>query len=843
MKIVQLLPTLAYGDAIGNDAVAIDALLERMGCETGIYAENIDTRMQGARIHPYTDLPRLGKEDVVLYHLSTGSAVLYHLLVQMECRRFAIYHNITPAYFFAAYSSVLTKLVSKGRRDVAAMKDLFEGVIAVSEFNRRDLIESGYTCPIATVPVLIPWEEYRTPPDARILHRHKDKKETNILFVGRIAPNKCQEAILGSFACYLQQSQEPAHLFLIGNPSGMECYQDRLQRYADSLGIREHVTFAGHATFPELLAYYRLADIFLCMSEHEGFCVPLVEAMYFGIPIVAYAAAAIPETLGGGGILLPEKNPEIAAQAIRRIFADETLREKIRIGQKQQLEIFSYAAVASKMRKCLENIRSGNPVDAELEPRKESKNIVQETARTGNSECRLPDFEDIPINTSRRLLLRQYIKSGILKPAYHVLAGVAPGMAEHIRSSINQIWSGIRRHQHVSGPVGKPDENRMPTLLVDVTQTWYADVGTGIQRVVNQTVAQMRQQYQCLPILDQDGRLVTGECFYARLEGAAEKGKNLIRFIRGDKLLLLDSSWSYYRDFARFLRAARKAGVYTVAVIYDLVPIRYPEYTASPAFIDTFIKWHKLILQEADAIACISCATAADVAAWCREQNVQRRQTLPIYTFRMGVESWGGSAGARRSICNFVQGGRTFLMVGTVEPRKGHLVALAALRSLLRNGKNIRLLILGHNGWKNEDIRQEILSPSLAHNVLWIQDAADEELVWSYRHADALLAASYAEGYGLPLLEALQEGLPVIASDIPIFREVTKNAADFFPVGDSTALAACISAWLQTPHHPVAGSVRPATWRDAAEDLAGIFDKSRSPEMIYKPVDEKKDEI
>jgi glycosyltransferase involved in cell wall biosynthesis len=176
----------------------------------------------------------------------------------------------------------------------------------------------------------------------------------NILFVGRISPNKKQEDVIRAFCCYRKEYDPESRLILIGSAGSMENYLEALKDYVRQLGLEESVVFPGHIRFAEILAYYRTADVFLCMSEHEGFCVPLVEAMYFGVPIAAYAAAAVPDTLGNGGLLLDSKEPAYAAAAMDRIIRDEGLRALIRKGQEAVLARFSRAETEKQMKECLE---------------------------------------------------------------------------------------------------------------------------------------------------------------------------------------------------------------------------------------------------------------------------------------------------------------------------------------------------------------------------------------------------------------------------------------------------------------------------------------------------------
>lgn len=293
---------------MGNDTLAIKDLLGQMGYDTAIYAENIDSRLPAGTARYVSDLPQLAPEDVILYHGSTGTD-LNSRLPELGGRKVMIYHNITPPQFFRPYSQGAMDLTARGIDGITRLADKLDYCIAVSEFNKRDLLRMGYTCPIDVCPILIPFEDYAKAPDRAVLRRYSGDGYVNILFVGRIAPNKRQEDVIRAFYFYRKFFQPKSRLFLVGAYGGMESYYQRLTAYVECLGLTDSVIFPGHIKFNAILAYYKLADVFLCMSEHEGFCVPLTEAMYFDVPIVARAAAAIPDTLGGGGILVRDNDP------------------------------------------------------------------------------------------------------------------------------------------------------------------------------------------------------------------------------------------------------------------------------------------------------------------------------------------------------------------------------------------------------------------------------------------------------------------------------------------------------------------------------------------------------
>ncbi len=352
MKISQLLPTLSFGDAVGNDTLAIQKILREEGYESEIYTEHIDNRLAG-RALPVDRMPKLRAEDLLIYHASTGTK-LNEFFPTCGGKKVMIYHNITPSSFFKGYSMEAVQLSEFGYEGIRYLADKVQFCIADSEYNRSELMKMGYSCPIEVCPIVIPFEDYDREPDPKVLKRYEGDGFFNLLFVGRIAPNKKQEDIIRAFYCYQKRYNPKSRLILAGSARGMERYETRLKSYVRTLGIEDRVIFSGQIKFTEILAYYRLADIFVCMSEHEGFCVPLMEAMYLGKPIVAYASSAVPETLSGGGLLLDTKDPWMAAAAIRRLEEDAALRERLAENQRIRLEKMSFQEVKRKFMACLQ---------------------------------------------------------------------------------------------------------------------------------------------------------------------------------------------------------------------------------------------------------------------------------------------------------------------------------------------------------------------------------------------------------------------------------------------------------------------------------------------------------
>ena len=347
MRVFQLLPTLARGDAVSNDAVALRGLLAQQGVYSHIYAERWSDGLDAeGLVRPAASLPHLLADDVLIYHLSTGSA-LNEQLSGMRCRKVCVYHNITPPEYFLTASPMAYRLTAEGRRQARALAGVFDYCLADSDYNRQDLLSMGWTCPIDVLPILIPFEEYDAPWDTAVQSLYRDKK-VNVLFTGRVAPNKKQEDVIRAFSLFQRTWQPDSRLILLGGHGGPgDAYYEGLQNAVAATGA-QNVVFTGHVPFAQVLSFYRMADVFLCMSAHEGFCVPLVEAMHFGVPVVACPGGAVEETLAGAGLFLPSRSPALAASAPHRVLTDSALRAALLESQRARLQALSYEAVGAR---------------------------------------------------------------------------------------------------------------------------------------------------------------------------------------------------------------------------------------------------------------------------------------------------------------------------------------------------------------------------------------------------------------------------------------------------------------------------------------------------------------
>jgi glycosyltransferase involved in cell wall biosynthesis len=328
-QVHQLLAALSYGDAIGNEALAIQGHLRRAGFASDIFAEKVHPRMAHLA-RPLWDYRAVSSpETVCLFHFSIGSAA-GRLIYHAPDRLVAIYHNITPAHFMLGFHPHLAGLCYHGRRELATFAPRTELALGDSEFNRRELEQAGFAH-TAVLPIVLDLEAYGRPRSPVVRRLYRDGRR-NVIFVGRIIPNKRIDDLIRVFAIYQRQFEPRSRLLLVGDHRGHERYYDRLQEWVRELGVEE-VVFTGHVEDDDLLAYYSVADAFLCLSDHEGFCVPLLEAMHFGVPVIAYDAGAVAETLRGGGVLVGSKPPRALAELLHAVLTDAPLRAAVLASQ------------------------------------------------------------------------------------------------------------------------------------------------------------------------------------------------------------------------------------------------------------------------------------------------------------------------------------------------------------------------------------------------------------------------------------------------------------------------------------------------------------------------------
>jgi len=328
-RIHQVLATLGYGDAIGHEVLGIQRVLRAAGYESDIFVETADKRVE-SMTRDYRELVDASDPDnLFLHHFSIGSKAS-RTAFALPDRMALIYHNITPPEYFVGVHRTLARQCFRGRRELHAYVDRCDLALGDSEFNRQDLEGLGF--PRTAVLPVVPGFSHLDREPNWLVARDFDDGWINILFVGRVIPNKKIDDLIRFFHAYHTVFNPRSRLLIVGAQSGFERYLASLHQLAASLGAA-NVEFIGHVSDEELVAFYEVADLFLCASEHEGFCVPLVEAFYMEVPVIAYAATAVPATMDGAGVLFETREPLAVARLMDAIIADRGLQDRIVQGQ------------------------------------------------------------------------------------------------------------------------------------------------------------------------------------------------------------------------------------------------------------------------------------------------------------------------------------------------------------------------------------------------------------------------------------------------------------------------------------------------------------------------------
>lgn len=335
-RVHQILATLGYGDAIGNEVLGICRTLRTAGYESEIIVETADPRLEDLTVdyQEMVDSNAVGPDDLLIHHFSIGSRAS-RTAFALPSRMILIYHNITPPEFFLGVHPQLVKQCYHGRRELTAYPNRVDLALGDSEFNRQELEALGFA-PTDVLPVVPDFAHLDVPPDPRTMDAYDDEW-TNIVFVGRLIPNKRPDDVIRFFHAYKTLYNPRARLILAGSYSGFETYLAQLHTLIADLGVRD-VHIIGQVTNAELTGIYDCADLFLCASEHEGFCVPLIESFYKRVPVLAYAATAVPVTMDGGGVLYDRKDPSHVAALMHALVSDDALADNVLAAQDAALD-------------------------------------------------------------------------------------------------------------------------------------------------------------------------------------------------------------------------------------------------------------------------------------------------------------------------------------------------------------------------------------------------------------------------------------------------------------------------------------------------------------------------
>lgn len=353
MTVNQWVPAAHRGDAIGDSARRVRALLREAGCESDLYALTMDDDLRDD-VLPFAD-PASRAGDVTVFHFALPSAMT-SAFAALPRGRVLQYHNITPAHFFAPYDPALCRLARIGREELRSLAGHTDLALGDSEYNRRELEELGFS-PTGVMPIAVNTSRIVSGPPRPALEAVLNDGLVNFLFVGRIAPNKRIEDHIRLAEHYKRYVDAYYRFIFVGKHDAVPRYYSTIRALVSQYQMpSDRFVFTGPVPDEDLAAYYRAASVYVSLSEHEGFCVPLVEAMAAGVPVMAYAAAAVPDTLGGAGVAFSPKDFEQAAELLGVLAFDEDVRAAVIAGQKRRLADFGDRSIREAIASMLEKV-------------------------------------------------------------------------------------------------------------------------------------------------------------------------------------------------------------------------------------------------------------------------------------------------------------------------------------------------------------------------------------------------------------------------------------------------------------------------------------------------------
>lgn len=599
-----------------------------------------------------------------------------------------------------------------------------------------------------------------------------------VMYVSGADPRKNLRGAVAAFAALPPDVRSRHQLLLVSRLSEEE--EALFHQHALELGMEpDGLVLAGGLSDDELVRLFNACRAFIFPSLYEGFGLPVLEAMRCGAPVLAASNSSIPEIVNRGDILFDAASTPSAAHALHRVLTDEALRRDLADWGVRRAGHFTWERSARVALDALDAAAA-----------------VRTTARPHVAPCELLDLD------------------GARAELVDALAA-APECDDCIEEFVDALIQSV--------PAFHAGASRR--LLIDVTDTSQSGAWTGIQRVVRQLTASLydrNAESAVVPVaieLGTDGPVSVPDFVAKTLGHPQDAASYPVRVRAGDDLFMLDSNWIRYPDYAPLFEQVGEHGGRVVTCVYDLIPELHPELclVGIPAVHE---RWLRTAVAASDALLCISRSVADELIAYIRRNGLPHRRGLKVGWFHCGSDILRADVRQQpqaTTLQSFADGRPTFLMVGTLEPRKNHALALDAFERLWARDADAGLCIVGRRGWNVEGLERRILShPEIGHRLHWLSDASDADLVHAYGHAEAILCPSAAEGFGLPVAEAARMGRSVICSDIPVFREIGGEGAVYVPLGSPKALAAVVEAWLSGERQADPALISRVSWADAA---------------------------
>jgi glycosyltransferase involved in cell wall biosynthesis len=664
--------------------------------------------------------------------------------------------------------------------DALKKADLF---LAISEASRQEALQA-LALPeeqVCTISSAID-ETFRpiTLTEAQVTTLRRDYGITRDILMyapGGFDARKNFEHLLQAYALLTPAIRQHYQLVIVSHiPTDKRLYLTQLRK--QSKLSKDELIITGYVSNEALVQLYNLATLFIFPSTHEGFGLPVLEAMACGTPVIGSNRTSIPEVIGLSDALFDPFSPEDIAKKITHALNDSTFLEALRAHALQQSTHFSWEACAEKALAGLEK-------------------LVHEKRPTLNRQRKTHDELIEALNVS------------------------SPLATEHdlIQTAACLTYNTHRATAH---------------FLLDVSVLVQRDEKSGIQRVVRSLLQELLTHpphgYHVYLIYfdEQHQRYRYANHFTAAFtqQTPSSSFDDAVDFRQNDIYLALDLTAAHtpiVHDYHLHLRAR---GIQLYFIVYDLLFIQCPSWW--PKGTSTVLKtWLESITETSTGLLCISKAVADEVEQWLQNHPPKRHQPPIVSFFHLGadVENSAPSKGVPADashVLQQLQSKPSFLMVSTIEPRKGHAQTLSAFELLWAEGHDINLVIVGKKGWLVDALVQCIQDhPQLMKHLFWLEHVSDEYLEKIYQVSTCLIAASEGEGFGLPLIEAAKHQCPIIARNLPVFREIMAHHAHYFDGLAPDALSNAIKHWLTIPKAqlPDVTQITWITWKQSTEQL------------------------
>lgn len=654
----------------------------------------------------------------------------------------------------------------------------FDLILSISDATRHDLVNLAGIAEERIVVIGAGFDErlvcFADAADCKRRLQELQILRPFVLMVGNGDWRKNTIGALQAFASLPEALRETHDLVL--TQAGEDVLQALEHKYAY---LGQHVHILGRIDDATLAVLYRECRVLYFPSHYEGFGLPVLEAMALNVPVLASNAGALPEVIHDQRALFLSTAPEGGVGLLIRVLSDEKFREEIRLGAREHVLRYTWESAACKAVGALRALAGKRQ---------------KERWTPAAAAPVWPREQDVD------LMATAYVE-----------AGEAGDWA--LENGLRAIMRGDKRR-----------------VLVDISEIVRLDARTGIQRVTRNffvglaSLAREKGSFEVEPFCwTESGIRYAREFARTHLDTPFTGVDELVRIQPSDLVCMLDSSWWSPERFDNLHAPAHLAGGEVVWMVYDLVPIRFPQ-TCDPGMPPAFKAWLEHAARGADGFICISEATRHDLEEFldaALDSRMTRPWTRSVHLgcdFDAGRKAVSAAGVALRDAIGPVP---YFVTLGTLEPRKDHGTILDAFERLWGQDSRVALVVIGKQGWNVEALAERInRHAELGRRLFWMLEANDSDVRTVLQGAKALIQASIAEGFGLPLIEAANLGVPLLVSDIPVFHEIAEDSAKYFPVGDAVALADAVADVILSAGVTMPPKLRCRSWKEASVDLA-----------------------